>query len=165
MDNLLRSLRFVMMLAFLLSSFPGMTANQLDLASYSIAYDAKRDPYVDIKAALKLASETNRKVLIEVGGDWCSWCHILDRFLKSHPSVALRLHKTFVVLKVNVSDANDNAKFMATLPPTRGYPHMYIANSGGKVLHSQNTAQFIVDKKYSEQQFMIFLDYWQSLSG
>jgi len=159
-----RSMLSGLMLVCLLISYPGMAANQLDLPQYSTIYDAKRDPYADTKAALKLARETNRKVLIEVGGDWCTWCHILDHFLKKHPAVASRIQKTFVVLKVNISDANDNAKFMETLPPARGYPHMYITDSSGVVLHSQDTAQFLENKKYSEQQFMLFLDYWQSQS-
>jgi len=153
-----------LILVCLLVSFPGMAAKQLDLPQYSTVYDAKRDPYADTRAALKLARETHRKVLIEVGGDWCTWCHILDNFLKNHPVVASRIHNTFVVLKVNISDANDNAKFMETLPSARGYPHMYIADSSGTVLHSQDTAQFLVNKEYSEQQFILFLDYWQNQS-
>ena len=82
--------------------------------------------------------------------------------IKITSSVAARLHETFVVLKVNVSEANDNARFMATLPPARGYPHMYITDSSGVVLHSQNTGQFLENSEYSEQQFVAFLDYWQS---
>jgi len=69
---------------------------------------------------------------------------------------------TFVVLKVNVSDVNDNAEFMASLPPAMGYPHMYITDSNGDVLHSQDTAEFLVNKKYSESRFMAFLDRWHS---
>lgn len=154
-------LRFGLLIVLLLATFAGMSADQLDLPPYSTAYDASRDPYTDTKAALALANDTDRKLLIEVGGDWCSWCHVLDRFLSNHQNVASRLHETFVVLKVNVSDANDNAKFMATLPPARGYPHMYITDAGGVVLHSQDTGQFIENSEYSAQQFMAFLDYWQ----
>ena len=155
-------LRFVLMIVLLLASYAGISVDQHDLPPYSKAYDASRDPYADTKAALMLARETDRKLLIEVGGDWCSWCYVLDRFLADHDNVAYRLHETFVVLKVNVSDANDNARFMATLPPARGYPHMYITDSSGVVLHSQNTGQFIENSDYSEQQFIAFLDYWQS---
>ena len=156
--------RFGLMIVLLLISAPSMSSDKLDLPTYSTTYDAARDPYADTKAALLLARETDRKLLIEVGGDWCSWCHVLDRFLAEHDNVASRLHETFVVLKVNVSEANDNARFMATLPPAKGYPHMYITDSSGVVLHSQNTGQFIENSEYSEQQFMAFLDFWQSQS-
>lgn len=132
------------------------------LPAYSHDYDVSRDPMADGRDALKLATATDRKVLIEVGGDWCCWCHVLDRFIKDHPDVQSRLYKTFVVLKVNVSDENDNAEFMKTFPPTKGYPHMYITDSEGTILHSQDTADFREDKKYSERRFMIFFDRWQN---
>lgn len=133
-----------------------------ELPVYSQGYDAQRDPNADGREALRLAEETQRKVLIEVGGDWCSWCHVLDRFIKAHPDVESRLHETFVVLKVNISDMNDNAEFMSAFPPAKGYPHMYITDSSGAILHSQDTADFRENKKYSKQRFMIFFDRWQN---
>jgi thioredoxin-related protein len=66
---------------------PNVYATQVasELPAYSRVYDESRDPIVDGREALKLAQETQRKVLIEVGGDWCSWCHVLDGFIKAHP--------------------------------------------------------------------------------
>jgi thiol:disulfide interchange protein len=132
-----------------------------DLPLYSTVYDPARDAGDDAVAALALAKRTNRMVLIEVGGDWCAWCHILDRFIRSHPKVGHRLYETFVVLKVNVSEDNDNAEFMASMPPVLGYPHMYISDADGNILHSQDTADFLYDNRYSEQRFMDFFDRWQ----
>jgi thiol:disulfide interchange protein len=162
MNLLLRLLRYILAFLCVLTGIPALASSQLDLPLYSTVYDVDRNPNADGRAALKLAKDTQRKVLIEVGGDWCSWCHILDRFIKDHPDVETRLHKTFVVLKVNVSDVNDNAEFMASLPPALGYPHMYITDNNGDVLHSQDTAEFLVNKKYSESRFMVFLDRWKS---
>ena len=155
-------IRCSLVMVCLLGSIPALAASQLNQPLYSTVYDTNRNPNADGRAALKLAKDTHRKVLIEVGGDWCSWCHILDRFIKDHPKLESRLHETFVVLKVNVSDVNDNAEFMASLPPALGYPHMYITDNNGDVLHSQDTAEFLVNKKYSETRFMAFLNRWQS---
>jgi hypothetical protein len=85
----------------------------------------------------------------------------MDRFIKEHPNVESRLHQTFVVLKVNISDVNDNSEFMAAFPPAKGYPHMYITDSSGSILFSQDTAEFRENKQYSEQRFMSFFDRWQ----
>ena len=155
------SLPIIMFLFMLIPAVSNLQASQIssELPVYSRIYDARRNPNADGRDALKLAQKTNRKVLIEVGGDWCSWCHIMDRFIKAHPNVESRLHETFVVLKVNVSDVNDNAEFMAAL---RGYPHMYITDSTGTILYSQDTANFREDDEYSEQRFMIFFDHWQT---
>jgi thioredoxin-related protein len=133
-----------------------------DLPTYSRIYDASRNPNADGRDALKLAKETQRKVLIEVGGDWCSWCHVLDRFIKNNPDVEKRLHEMFVVLKVNISDANDNAEFVSGFPAAKGYPHMYITDSKGTILYSQDTSYFRENKKYSKQRFMAFFEHWEN---
>ncbi len=161
----------LMMKNFLLCSLwlfiglaPNVYASRIsnELPAYSQVYDASRNPNADGRSALKLAKETGRKVLIEVGGDWCRWCHVLDKFIKDHPEVEKRLHETFVVLKVNISDENDNVEFMSAFPPAQGYPHMYITDSNGSILHSQDTAEFRENKQYSERRFMIFFDRWQN---
>ena len=130
------------------------------IPAYSQAYDPGRNPFADGRAALKLAKETRRRVLIEVGGDWCSWCHVLDRFLIEHPFLQVTLNKTFVLLKVNVDETNDNAEFLSAFPRAPGYPHMYITDSDGNILFSQDTAEFLDNGKYSEQRFRLFLDHW-----
>jgi thiol:disulfide interchange protein len=130
------------------------------LPVYSQGYDPARDPFSDGRAAIRLATETQRKVLIEVGGDWCSWCHVLDRFLHAHSSLRTRLHQTFVLLKVNVDERNDNAEFLSAFPRALGYPHMYVTDNKGSILFSQDTAEFLQDGSYSEQRFRAFLDRW-----
>ncbi len=155
--------QFFVFFLLLLPVVFNVQASQLsgDLPAYSRNYDASRNPNADGRHALKLAKETNRKVLIEVGGDWCGWCFVLDRFIKEHPKVESRLHQIFVVLKVNINDENDNVDFMAAFPPAQGYPHMYVSDSDGNILSSQDTADFRENKKYSEARFMAFFDRWQ----
>ncbi len=148
----------------LLSAASMVYASRLsnDLPVYSQVYDANRNPFADGRDALQRAKHTQRKVLIEVGGDWCSWCHVLDAFIKQHPEVAAGLYETFVVLKVNISESNDNAEFMRAFPPAQGYPHMYITDSSGNILHSQDTAEFRENRQYSKRRFMIFLERWKN---
>jgi len=124
-------------------------------------YDPTRDPFADGREAVKLATKTNRRILIEVGGDWCKWCHILDRFINNDLQIKKSLYETFVVLKVNVSDENSNEKFLAAFPKALGYPHMYITESDGQVIYSQDTAEFLSNKKYSKTKFMQFLNKWK----
>jgi thiol:disulfide interchange protein len=131
-----------------------------DLPPFSTAYDPARDPFADGHAALRLARTSNRRVLIELGGDWCSWCHRLDDFLKRNPDIRTRLHQTFVMLKVNVSDANDNAEFLNAFPKPLGYPHMYVADTDGKLLLSKDTAELQQQGKYSRQRFLEFFEKW-----
>lgn len=131
------------------------------LPPYSKGYDSARDPFVDGRAALKLAQETKRRVLIEVGGNWCSWCLQLDKFLAENHQLREQLHRHFVILKVNVSEANDNAEFMAGLPKPLGYPHIYITEADGKIIFSKDTTQLLENSRYSVQRFQQFLDKWK----
>lgn len=143
----------------ILSLSPIVTANELP--PYSRAYSPARDPFVDGRAAISLARQTQRRVLIELGGDWCRWCIVLDRFLAANAQVRQQLHRHFVVLKVNVSDANDNAAFLAGLPPNQGYPHIFVADRDGSIIHSQDTARFLVNGQYSPQRVLAFIQRWR----
>lgn len=131
------------------------------LPEYSQHYDETRDPFVDAKAAIKLAKETNRQILIEVGGKWCTWCTKIDEFLVDNPEVAKALHESYVLLKVNVSDTNENAEFMKGLPPVLGYPHMYVSTSSGKMLLSKDTAELLDGENYSVKNWMSFINKWR----
>ncbi|VAW57507.1 hypothetical protein MNBD_GAMMA07-1362, partial [hydrothermal vent metagenome] len=112
-------------LLFSLSAVNAKNVSLDSLPAYSTQYDVKRDPFKDGAAAVKLATESNRRILIELGGEWCTWCHKMDAFFDKNPDLKQKLHDTFVMLKVNVSSENNNAKFLKTFPRPNGYPHMY----------------------------------------
>lgn len=151
--------RLLIVVLFTVSVFFIKTVSATE--AYSLQYDPKRDPFVDGRAAIALAAETNRRVLIVVGGDWCKWCHALDRFISSDLQIEKELYKTFVVLKVNVNDENSNENFLASFPKIVGYPQMYITESNGKVIHSQDAAEFLINLKYSKNKFITFLKRWR----
>lgn len=154
----------VLFLLIFIASFPAAAQTaDIDLShlpAYSTTYDPQRDAFADGHAALKLAKSSQRRVLIELGGDWCKWCHAMDAFFDQNPDVKRRLHETFVMLKVNVSDENDNQEFLAAFPRPLGYPHMYVAETDGNLLHSQDTGEFVVNGRYSAQKFNAFFDRW-----
>ena len=134
------------------------------LPLYSTTYDPERDVFADGAAAIELASHTQRRILIELGGDWCKWCHEMDTFFDKNPDIKQKLHETFVMLKVNVSEANDNAAFLKAFPKPLGYPHMYVSDSSGKVLWSQDTAEFLKNGQYDRESFLSFFKRWEKLA-
>lgn len=157
---------FVVLMLVTFASFllitPASAINADDLPKYSKVYDEKSDPFKDANAAIKLAQKTQRNVLIEIGGNWCSWCKEMDVFLAENPEVYQKLHSEFVLLKISVSDSNENEAFMKSLPPVLGYPHMYVSTSSGKMLLSKDTAELLVGEQYSKEQWLAFLNKWQS---
>ncbi len=130
------------------------------LPEYSKAYDPERDPFADGNNALQNAKQTQRRVVIEVGGDWCTWCHVLDKFISTTPEIYEQLHGKFVVLKVNYSDANENKPFLKGLPKITGYPHWFITDNDGSVVYSGNIVQLLENGKYSQKRFTHFLNQW-----
>jgi len=159
---------FVFILFITLISFTTFSAQTLitpsDLPSYSKIYNEQSDPFKDATAAITLANKTHRNVLIEIGGNWCGWCKKMDAFLEKNPNVYQTLHGKFVLLKVNVSDNNENKAFMAGLPPVFGYPHMYVSTGDGKMLLSKDTAELQINGQYNAQIWLDFLTKWQAKS-
>ncbi len=131
-----------------------------NLPTYSKVYDDQRDPFADANAALALAKASNRQVLIEIGGNWCSWCKKMASFLDQNPEVYQTLHQQYVLLKVNVSDSNENSDFMKALPPVLGYPHMFVATAQGKMILSKDTAELLDNDDYSTIKWLSFLNEW-----
>ena len=121
-------------------------------------YDAKADPQADLHAALARASKEGRNVLMDVGGEWCGWCHRMDKFLTENGVLLDLLQKNYVVVKVNFSDENKNERFLASYPKIEGYPHLFVLDAKGKLLESKNTGDLEEGKGYNltrSQEFLV----------
>ena len=135
------------------------------LPAYSTGYSAERDPFADGRAALALAKGSGRRVLIEVGGDWCAWCHRLERIISEHPEITKALYGNFVLLKVSVDEANPNAEFLSGLPKLEGYPKLFVARADGIIVHSQDPSDFMVAGDYAPEPILAFLRRWAAPKG
>ena len=125
-----------------------------------VKFDPSRDALRDVDAALQLAKTTNRRVLVEIGGEWCVRCHIMDRFFTANPDINALRDARFVWLKVNYSKENSNAALLARWPKVAGYPHLYVIDTDGRVLHSQDTSALEAGKTYDPAAFRKFLTEW-----
>ena len=123
-------------------------------------YDPKRNAAEDISDAIKEAQRTHRRVLLEVGGEWCSWCHTLDKFFEAHPDLLLLRDKKFVTVKINFSEENENKELLAHYGTIPGYPHLFVLDSDGKLLHSQDTSPLENGKSYDLERLTAFLYTW-----
>jgi thioredoxin-related protein len=128
-------------------------------------FDPKRDAAKDIQAAIKEAAKRNKRILLDVGGEWCIWCHRLDTLFMQNKELDEYLHKYFVVVKINVSKENLNAKLLANYPEIQGYPHLFVLEKDGKLLHSQNTGDLESGKRHDKEKVLAFLKNWTLESG
>jgi thiol:disulfide interchange protein len=125
-----------------------------------LKYDPARDAALDIAEAAAEASRTNKRVLVEVGGEWCIWCHIMDDFFEKNRELLDLREKSFVMVKVNFSEENKNEQVLSRYPEIQGYPHLFVLDRDGKLLHSQDTAELEEGKGYNLTKFTAFLQKW-----
>ncbi len=138
---------------------PVVAAPPADAPSESL-YDPAADPAADLARAVGEARSSGRRILLEVGGDWCIWCHRLHDFVESHEGVREAWNRGFVTVDVNFSKENENRKFLRQYPTIPGYPHLFVLDSDGKLLHSENTGELEAEDSYSEKALLEFLERW-----
>ena len=123
-------------------------------------YDPKRNAAEDIQEAIKEAQPSNKRILLEVGGEWCSWCHTFDRFFEANPDLLILRDKNFVTVKINFSEENENKEVLSRYDAIPGYPHIFVLDSDGKFLLSQNTSVLESGKSYDLERLTAFLTKW-----
>ncbi len=123
-------------------------------------FDPTRDAEKDIQAAVTLAAQTGRRVLLDVGGEWCSWCHKLDKFFEENKDVTEFMNEHYVVVKVNYSKENKNEKVLSQYPEIKGYPHLFVLENDGSLLHSQDTGELEAGKYHDRDKVFAFLKEW-----
>ena len=128
-------------------------------------YDPTRNADLDIQAAVAEAQRTKKRVMLEVGGLWCIWCRIMDEFFEKHPDLLAFREKNFVMVKINMSEENKNAEVLSRYPKVSGYPHIFVLDGEGKLLHSQDTAELEEGKGYNLDKFSEFLKQWSPTPG
>ncbi len=122
--------------------------------------DPKRDAGKDLSLAIKMAGEAEKNILLDVGGNWCIWCRIMDKWIKENTDVESYLHANFILLKINFSPENENKEFLSQFPKVPAYPHLFVLSSEGKLLHSQDTGLLEKDNSYNKEKFLDFLKEW-----
>jgi thiol:disulfide interchange protein len=128
-------------------------------------FDPTRDAAGDVAMAVATAKAQGKRVLVDVGGEWCSWCHILDRFVAANPDVHALRDANYVWVKVNWSKENKNEPLLSRWPKVQGYPHLFVLDADGRLLHSQDTGVLESGKDYDKAKFVAFLRAWAPARG
>lgn len=126
-------------------------------------YDPGADPADQLRRAVTEAKASGRRILLEVGGDWCVWCRILEKYLhRDAPDVGAAFERAFVVVKVNFSEDNKNEAFLAGYPEIPGYPHFFVLEPDGRFLHSQPTGDLERGPSYDHEKMLAFVRRWRT---
>lgn len=135
-------------------------------AFYSVSvYDKKRDPFADLEATVDRAGHENKRILLFVGGDWCGWCKVFECAVRANAPVLAAMSDGFVVMKVDYSRWGRRGKFLRQYPKAPGYPHFYVLEKDGALLHSQSGAELEApdgSTAYDAGAVLAFLERWGS---
>lgn len=130
-------------------------------AAKTAIYDPMRNAANDIQLAVSEAARTGKRVLVEVGGNWCSWCYEMEMYFEEHKDLRALRDQNFVTVKVNFGPENQNEEVLSKYPKIPGYPHLFVLDKNGKLLHSQDTSELEDGRKsYNLEKFTAFLKEW-----
>jgi thiol:disulfide interchange protein len=126
-------------------------------------YSAEADPKADIATALKQASLEHKRVILDFGGDWCGDCQVLDIYLHQSPNLEL-FDKNFLLVHIDIGqfDKNIDIAEKYNIPLKKGVPALAVLDADGKILYSQQAAEF-GDMRYMYPNSVTdFLNKWKA---
>ena len=124
-------------------------------------YDNARKPADDLATTINRAKAEKKHLLIQVGGDWCGWCKLMSNFIETNEPVRENIRSNYLLMKVTYDGDQKNEAFLSRYPQIPGYPHLFVLDSDGNLLHSQGTAELEEGRGYNEKVYLEFLDKWK----
>ena len=113
-----------------------------------------------IAAAVRRAKRDHKHVMVEWGGNWCGWCHRLHDLFTKNPDVRPIMMEEFELVLV---DSNSNQELLAEYAgqhQVKGFPHLTVLDSDGKVLTNQDTEPLEEGNGHSPKVVSEFLKKW-----
>lgn len=117
----------------------------------------------DITAAVAKAKAENKRVLLQIGGNWCIWCYRFNAFVQTNGDLKKLLNENYVVYHLNYSTENKNEAYLKKLgnPQRFGFPVLVLLDGDGRQLHTQNTALLEKGNGYDLEKVQTFLARWK----
>ncbi|HPD96060.1 MAG: thioredoxin family protein [Bacteroidales bacterium] len=125
-------------------------------------YNPNANAKEDIQKAISDAKESNKNVLIQIGGNWCPWCVRLHKLFESNDTIKSIINDNYVWILVNYSKENKNLDIMKALsnPQRFGFPVLVILDYNGTRIHTQDTGLLESGKGYDNKKIIGFLKNW-----
>jgi hypothetical protein len=136
-------------LALLAASLPGQaaTAPKPSIASFQQLpvvtmqpYDEAANADTQVAAAFARAQKSHKRVLIDLGGNWCGDCLVLTNFMRL-PEMQKFVSAHYEFVPVDVGRFNRNLQIPARFGITKrleGVPALLIATPDGKLVNGAN---------------------------
>ena len=135
-----------------------------------VAGAATRDIYpdpshakADLAAAIKMAAESHKRVIVDFGGDWCGDCQVLDIYFHNAENRPI-LESNFVLVHINIGRMDENLDIAEQygIPVTLGVPALAVLSDRGKLLYGQRGGEFKSMRRMQSSEVTKFLVQWRA---
>ena len=130
-------------------------------------YNPRAHAEKDVAQLLLKAKRENKRLLLQVGGNWCIMCYRLNAFLQTDSTLKNLLNDNYLSYHLNYSLENKNAAYLAKLgnPQRYGFPVLVVLNADGERLHTQNMSLLLKGNGYDYDKIRNFLLQWRALAA
>jgi thioredoxin-related protein len=145
--------------------FSAVTSSAQDLSKFNL-YKPADNAKAEIEKSVKLAKETGKHVLIQIGGNWCIWCARFNDLVTKDAQLDSAVKTNYIVYHLNYSKENKNLEVLKKykFPQRFGFPVFLILNEKGELLHTQSSWYLEAGKGYDKEKTMAFLNDWNKKS-
>ncbi len=148
------------------------------LLCFEISESQENNPklkWLNFNDAVKVSEKSNKKLLVDVYTDWCSWCKKMDSNVYANEKVLEYLNKYFVVVKLN-AEGKTTVNFKDTIYSAAefsqgmgvtGYPATLFFTANGNPITLLpgyveapmflNVLRYISESRYEKESFDTFL--------
>ena len=112
-------------------------ASMSDLTVPDRPYDESANADAAVNAAFVKARETHRRVMLDLGGNWCGDCRVLAGIMEQ-PEMKKFIAEHYVLVSVDVGRFNKNLQVPARFGFTQrlvGVPTVLVANADGSLVN------------------------------
>ena len=133
------------------------------------ARSAERDIYpapdqakAELTAALAAAAANHKRVIVDFGGNWCTDCHVLDRYFHDSANAPI-LQANFILVHINIGRMDENLDIAERyqIPLRKGVPALAVLGEKGELLYSQRTGEFEAMRGMQSSAVTDFLIRWK----
>ena len=125
-------------------------------------YDETANADAAVNAAFARAKKSHKRVLIDLGGNWCGDCIILDNVMQL-PEVRRFVETHYETVSIDVGRFNKNLQIPARFGITKrleGVPSVLIATPDGKLVNEGHTAALADARTMAPQAIADWIAQW-----
>jgi len=125
-------------------------------------YDASADANADVNAAFARARAGHKRVLIDLGGNWCADCRILAAVM-ALPEVRSFLDAHYIIVDVDVGHFDRNLQIPARFGITKrleGVPSILVADPDGTLVDKGHVSALADARSMTPQALADWLALW-----